>query len=66
MTRIVLLSDTHSHEPYHMTPDGDDILIHAGDLTRRGSIGELKESNSYLSGLPRKHKVVIAGNHDSV
>jgi len=44
-------------------PDGD-VLIHAGDLTNRGILEEVKEFNKFLGTLPHPHKIVIAGNHD--
>jgi len=44
-------------------PDGD-ILVHAGDLTGDGTVDDLEDFNSYLSTLPHRNKIVIAGNHD--
>jgi Icc-related predicted phosphoesterase len=44
-------------------PDGD-ILLHAGDMTQRGKLKEVKDFNNWLGTLPHKHKLVIAGNHD--
>jgi hypothetical protein len=42
-----------------------DILIHAGDFTRRGALKEIEEFNDYLASLKNiKHKIVIAGNHE--
>ena len=41
-----------------------DILIHAGDLTNRGTKKELEEAIDWLASLPFKHKILIAGNHD--
>jgi predicted phosphohydrolase len=61
--RVVCISDTHSLQ-YKPIPDGD-LLIHAGDMTRRGTIQELQEHIDWLVSLPHKHKVVIAGNHDT-
>lgn len=64
MPRIVLLSDTHGlHDEMAPVPDGD-ILIHAGDLTRSGSLAEISNLTAFFASLPHKHKVVIAGNHD--
>ena len=59
--RLVLISDTHLRHPE--VPPGD-LLIHAGDLTPRGTLPEMKRAASWLRGLPHPHKVVIAGNHD--
>jgi predicted phosphodiesterase len=65
MSRLVLLSDTHTkHREILHIPDGD-ILIHAGDFSFSGSFQELFEFNAWLGTLPHRHKVVIAGNHDS-
>ena len=41
-----------------------DILIHAGDFTRRGTIKEIDDFSNFLASLNIKHKIVIAGNHD--
>lgn len=59
--KIVLISDT--HDCYPRVPDGD-ILIHAGDLTMRGTHQQISQAGNWLRSLPHKHKVVIAGNHD--
>lgn len=58
---VVCISDTHTTQPD--VPDGD-ILLHAGDLTNRGSFEELQAQLDWLKSLPHRHKVVIAGNHD--
>ena len=59
--RIVCISDTHCAEID--VPDGD-ILLHAGDLTYMGKPDELRVVMDWLSSLPHKHKIFIAGNHD--
>lgn len=61
--RIVALSDTHNKYEQIEVPEGD-ILIHAGNVTRAGELEELIGFNQWLSKLPHKHKIVIAGNHD--
>jgi Icc-related predicted phosphoesterase len=61
--KIVCLADTHSLHDGLVVPEGD-ILIHAGDLTNQGSLEDVISFNSWISKLPHKHKVVIAGNHD--
>jgi len=40
------------------------VLVHAGDLTGHGSLGELGSAVQWLGKLPHKRKIVIAGNHD--
>lgn len=59
--RIVCLSDTHNER--FTVPDGD-LLIHAGDATVHGTIGEVSTFNAWFSSLPHKHKIFVAGNHD--
>lgn len=61
--RIVCLSDTHGLHSQIQVPEGD-ILLHAGDLTRRGHLQELEETAHWLRSLPHQEKVLIAGNHD--
>lgn len=65
--RFVCISDTHSkiHQMTHPIPDGD-ILIHAGDFTKRGGLNEVEEFAKFLQTLDHKFKfkVVIAGNHE--
>ena len=61
--RIVCISDTHMRHDKIEVPDGD-VLVHAGDFTRRGAMGDVTRFNEWLGTLPHRHKVVIAGNHD--
>jgi predicted phosphodiesterase len=62
--RLVLISDTHSlHDRIPPLPDGD-LLIHAGDVSGMGRLPELAVFFEWFGGLPHRHKVVIAGNHD--
>lgn len=44
-------------------PDGD-LLIHAGDVSSRGGMNEIRDFNEWLGTLPHPHKVIISGNHD--
>jgi 3',5'-cyclic AMP phosphodiesterase CpdA len=57
------MADTHGFHRELAVPEGD-VLIHAGDLTRRGTRPELQAVAAWLRSLPHRHKVVIAGNHD--
>ncbi|CAG8976932.1 hypothetical protein HYALB_00008843 [Hymenoscyphus albidus] len=60
--RIVCISDTHSN----IIPVAHgDVLIHAGDLTNKGTVEEIQAQLDWLDSLPHKEKIVIAGNHDS-
>ncbi len=63
--RIVAISDTHGLHRRLDLPEGD-LLLHAGDIARSGSQAELVDFNDWLGELPYLHKVVIAGNHDSL
>ena len=67
MTRIVCISDTHNYlesaAKRDFVPDGD-ILVHAGDLTKRGKFDEWSFELEAIARLPHKHKVIICGNHD--
>ncbi|KAJ7054498.1 Metallo-dependent phosphatase-like protein [Mycena amicta] len=60
-TRFVLLSDTHSNT--FPVPDGD-VLLHSGDLTRRGTLRDLRRTMEWLYALPHPVKIIIAGNRD--
>lgn len=61
--RLVLLADTHGYHAEMQVPDAD-VLIHAGDFTRRGGLDEVRDFDDWLAALPHPHKIVIAGNHD--
>ncbi|KUI68492.1 putative rhamnogalacturonate lyase C [Cytospora mali] len=61
--RIVCLSDTHDRIAQDV-PDGD-LLIHSGDLTNPGGAEEIQKQIDWLDSLPHRHKVFVAGNHDS-
>jgi predicted phosphodiesterase len=61
--RIVCISDTHN---FKVDVPAGDILIHAGDITRDGTLDELKVMISWIQSLPCTHKIVIGGNHDYV
>jgi len=61
--KIIVISDTHGLHRGLNVPDGD-ILIHGGDITRKGNISEVKDFNNFIGSLPHKYKIIIAGNHD--
>lgn len=64
--RVVLISDTHGlHDDMPPIPDGD-VLVHAGDLTARGTPRQASEALQWLAALPHPHKIFVAGNHDWV
>ncbi|KAI0362597.1 Metallo-dependent phosphatase [Trametes cingulata] len=60
-TRFVCISDTHSHI-FHVPPG--DVLLHAGDLSRHGTLKDLEVTLNWLKTLPHPAKFFIAGNHD--
>src|SRR5690349_3792387 len=61
--RLVAISDTHEHHRQIELPKGD-VLIHAGDITKNGSLVAIKDFAEWMSQAPHSHKIVIAGNHD--
>jgi len=64
--RIVCISDTHGFHRKLVLPAGD-ILIHSGDFMVDGrSVEEIDNFNLWLGSLPFRHKLVIAGNHDTL
>ncbi|MFO7564513.1 MAG: metallophosphatase domain-containing protein [Enhygromyxa sp.] len=60
--RLVILSDTHGYHDIAVPPG--DVLIHAGDGCRQGSLAEARDWADFLHRQPHPHKIVIAGNHD--
>lgn len=65
--RLVIVSDTHNVDiPISLFPKGD-LLIHAGDHTKRGLFSELTDAAAWLRSLAVRFTygvVSIAGNHD--
>jgi predicted phosphodiesterase len=64
--RVIVMSDTHDfHHNINVSelPEAD-IFIHCGDFTQASSIEELASFRQFLTSLPYKHKIVVAGNHD--
>jgi 3',5'-cyclic AMP phosphodiesterase CpdA len=61
--RLVTMADTHGEHHKLTVPPGD-VLVHAGDLTGRGTLAQLTEVAQWLRALPHRHKVVVGGNHD--
>ncbi|PKY04211.1 Metallo-dependent phosphatase [Aspergillus campestris IBT 28561] len=65
-TRFVCVSDTHAYNPSEAgfkLPPGD-VLIHAGDLTNRGSLAELQKTVDWIMKADYEVKIVVCGNHD--
>jgi predicted phosphohydrolase len=61
--KIDLLSDTHSQHNRIITTGGD-LIVHAGDISYRGTIQEIMPFLEWYGKLPYKYKVLVAGNHD--
>ncbi|KAJ7888634.1 Metallo-dependent phosphatase-like protein [Mycena olivaceomarginata] len=61
--RFVLISDTHGKT--FPVPDGD-VLLHSGDLTRSGTLSDLRHMMAWLFALPHPIKIIIAGNRDFI
>jgi len=61
---MVCISDTHSRHEYLAEVPLGDVLIHSGDCTAHGKMSQLESFVLWMSKLPHKHKILIAGNHD--
>ena len=64
ITRVVCMGDSHSrHESVHVP--AADVFLHSGDFSMFGNREHIKKFNDWLGMLPHRHKLVVAGNHDS-
>ncbi len=63
MPRIVCISDTHCQLDKIAVPMGD-ILVHAGDLTYRGTVQEVSAELEKMKKLRHPLKILSFGNHD--
>lgn len=61
--RWVCLSDTHGLHGQLEIPEGD-VLVHAGDMTRKGTLSQMEEFLGWFAAQPHSHKILVAGNHD--
>jgi len=61
--QLVCISDTHGDHERLQLPEGD-VLVHAGDVTARGTGRETQSFMAWLGSQNYTHKVCIAGNHD--
>jgi predicted phosphodiesterase len=66
LTRILILSDTHSTWPYSVSNPAQsaDVLLHCGDLTQVGGLPSYKRAIADIESVDAPLKLVIAGNHD--
>ena len=62
---IVFISDTHGQHEKLDDLSGE-VLIHAGDVSSRGTKGEIVEFLDWFETLEFEHKIFIAGNHDFI
>lgn len=66
--QIWTISDTHCRHLELKIPDAD-MVIHCGDATNSRvpgvNVGEYHNFLDWFSNLPMRHKVLIAGNHDT-
>lgn len=62
--KLTFISDTHSKH-HNLACGSGDILIHCGDFTVDGSLKASGDFADYIAKQDFKHKVVIAGNHDT-
>lgn len=63
--RVVTISDTVSHHENIVLPQGD-VLLHTGDVTMRGSLGELEKFLDWFRSRDFLYKIFIAGDHDTI
>lgn len=64
--KITCISDTHNQH-LHIPPDwleGGDVLVHAGDVSGRGTLKEIEAFLEWFNEQPYTYKIFIAGNHD--
>lgn len=63
--KLVCISDTHCQVDKIVLPEGD-TLIHAGDLTHQGTVGEVRQELLALkkAGVGFKSIILVPGNHD--
>lgn len=62
--KILAISDTHGlHDQLTELPEAD-MIIHAGDVSKRGTESEIMSFLEWYSSLPYQHKIFVAGNHD--
>ena len=61
--KLVLISDTHGYHNEVFLPKGD-ILLHTGDISKRGGREEVIDFLDWFRIQDFEHKIFIAGNHD--
>lgn len=61
--KVIFISDTHGRHKQLPKMNGD-MIIHAGDITSRGTKNEVLDFLNWFRELDFEHKIFIAGNHD--
>ncbi len=61
--KALAISDTHGLHHQLNLPETD-LIIHAGDFTKRGTRDEVEDFMSWFSKQDATYKILIAGNHD--
>lgn len=61
--KLTLISDTHAKH-LGLELEGGDLLIHAGDVTNREELSDLKDFCEWFDRQNYDKKIFIAGNHD--
>lgn len=61
--KLALLSDTHGRHERLALPSHVDLIVHAGDFTRRGGDAETVRFLDWLASF-QAPKLLVAGNHD--
>lgn len=62
--KILFISDTHGQYRKLKNLPQADLLIHSGDVSRRGEDHEIEDFIRWFSQLDFQYKIYIAGNHD--
>ena len=57
------ICDTYGQHDALLLPRGD-MIVHAGDLTKNGTAGEVRDFLQWFSHLHYKYKIFVAGTHD--
>jgi Icc-related predicted phosphoesterase len=67
--KIYHISDTHTYHDQLTIPEGIDMVIHSGDCSNPrdpyNNEPEVRNFIHWFKSLPIKHKVYVAGNHDT-
>ncbi len=67
--KIWHIGDTHTFHELLEIPEGIDMVIHSGDCSNPrdpySNEPEVRRFIDWFAGLPIKHKIFVAGNHDT-